>query len=52
MAPTMVFDQTGQLRYCVGAPGGTAINLAILQVREYPRAPPLASQTRVLIRES
>ncbi|KAI9000135.1 putative gamma-glutamyltranspeptidase [Hyaloraphidium curvatum] len=32
MAPTMVFDSTGQIRYCLGAPGGTAINLAILQV--------------------
>ncbi len=32
MAPTMVFDPSGQLRYVVGAPGGTAINLAILQV--------------------
>jgi gamma-glutamyltranspeptidase len=28
----MVFDPSGQLRYVVGAPGGTAINLAILQV--------------------
>jgi gamma-glutamyltranspeptidase/glutathione hydrolase len=31
MTPTMVFDE-GRLRVCVGAPGGTKIVMAILQV--------------------
>lgn len=32
MTPTMVFDGHGDLRVCVGAPGGTKIVSAILQV--------------------
>lgn len=32
MTPTMVFDSGGRLRVCVGAPGGTKIVGAILQV--------------------
>jgi len=32
MTPTFVFDEGGRLRVCVGAPGGTKIVTAVLQV--------------------